>query len=186
MARLTAEKTATRPLAMRSRTDAETDATLGAPRAPARNRSDRSLVKNRRRLHRRALNSSRAARSNSVRPSTATRIALRARTNLQVRTSAKTESTLRGENHPRRPLQGWLRGSADHIEVSACHLPDIKHRKDDLAGITSNSRENQAAVLISFFNCTFRRIEFSVQCAAFSLSSIALRNPSFCLMFAWY
>src|SRR5205814_4763143 len=97
---------------------------------------------------------------------------------------AKTKSTLRRQNHPRHPLQGWLRGSIDQVEVSDCHLPGLKHCKD--RNYLKHSRENQAAVLISFFNCMFRRIEFSVQCAAFSLSSVALRNPSFCLRCAWY
>ena len=49
------QKTATRPVAIPGRADAEADATPRLTRAPARNRSDRRLVKNRRRLHRRAL-----------------------------------------------------------------------------------------------------------------------------------
>ena len=37
-----------------------------------------------------------------------------------------------------------------------------------------------------FFSCRVRRIEWSIQCAALSLSSAALCNPSFSLMCAWY
>src|SRR5262245_22199878 len=95
MARLVREKAATRPLAVPSRGDAEIDAMPWVARATARNRSDRRLVENRRRLHRRALRASRLARGSPVRPSAPTRIALRTRTNLQVRNPAKTKTTLR-------------------------------------------------------------------------------------------
>ena len=83
---------------------------LGLTRAPARNRSDRRLVKNRRRLHRRALRPGRIARRHSLRPRPPTRIALRARTNLQVRNPAKTKTTLRRQNHPRHPFSCRLTG----------------------------------------------------------------------------
>ena len=83
MARFAGAKNATRPMAISRRADAEADATPRLAGAPARNRSDRSLVKNRWRLHRRALNSSRAARGNPLRPGAPTRIALRTRTNLE-------------------------------------------------------------------------------------------------------
>jgi hypothetical protein len=104
MAPVAGAKTATRPVAIPSRVDAEADATPRLARASARNRSHRRVVKNRRRLHRRALNASRVARGNSVCPRAPARIALRARTNLQVRDPAKTKTTLRRQNHPRRPL----------------------------------------------------------------------------------
>src|SRR3954447_20440076 len=99
MARFAGEKTATRPLAMPSRTDAEANATAWAARAPARNRSDRCLVKNRRRLHRRTLGPSRIARGHPLRPRAPTGVALRAGTNLQDRNPAQTETTLRRQNH---------------------------------------------------------------------------------------
>src|SRR5204863_8979733 len=56
------EKNANRSLAISGRADAEADATPRVTRAPARNRSNRSVVKNRRRLHRRALRPGRVAR----------------------------------------------------------------------------------------------------------------------------
>src|SRR5580765_7657732 len=99
MARLARQKNATRPVAITVRVDAKADATARAARAPARNRSDRSLVKNRRRLHRRALRAGGVARGRPVRPRAPARIALRARTNLQVPNPAKTKTTLRRQNH---------------------------------------------------------------------------------------
>src|SRR4051794_24788047 len=99
MARLATEKTATRQVAMPSRVDAKADATPRITGALARNRSDRCLVENRRRLHRGALSPRRIARRNSVCPRPPTRIALRARTNLQIRNPAQTETTLRRENY---------------------------------------------------------------------------------------
>src|SRR4051812_30112347 len=104
MARFTREKTSIRPVAMPGRADAKADATPRLARAPARNRSDRSLVKNRRRLHRRALSAGRTARRRALRPGPPTRTPLRARTNLQVRNPAKIEATFRWQNHSRRPL----------------------------------------------------------------------------------
>ena len=104
MAWLTAEKTATRPLAISVRSDAEADATPRVTRAPARNRSHRRVVKDRRRLYRRAFSASRLARRHSLRPRPSTRAALRARTNLQVRNPTKTETTLQRQNHSRYPL----------------------------------------------------------------------------------
>jgi hypothetical protein len=108
MARFAREKNATRSLAIPVGADAETDATPRAPRAPARNRSNRSLVKNRRRLHRRTFRASRAARRRTLRSGAPTGLALRARTNFKVRNPAKTETTLRRQNHPRRPLSCGL------------------------------------------------------------------------------
>jgi hypothetical protein len=46
----------------------------------------------------------------------------------------------------------------------------------------ANVEVKSACAFTKFLNCLFRRIEFSVQCAAFSLSSAALRSPSFSLM----
>src|SRR5262245_53818594 len=104
MARLTPEKNATRPVAITGGADAEADATPRVTRAPARNGSDRCVVKNRRRLHRRALHPCRIARGNSLRSRAPTRVTLRARTNLEGRNSAETQTTLRRQNHPRHPL----------------------------------------------------------------------------------
>src|SRR6516162_405686 len=109
MAWLTGPKTARRPLAITVRANAEADATARITRTPSRNRSDRCLVKNRRRLHRRALNTSRLARRRALRPGPPTRVALRARTNLQVRNPAETKTTLWRENHPRRPFPRRLK-----------------------------------------------------------------------------
>src|SRR5262245_4963257 len=104
MARLTPEKTATRSLAITGRADAKTDATSWASRTPTRNRSDRSLVKDRRRVHRCALDASRLTRRRALRPGSSTGASLRTRTNLEVRDSPKTQTTLRRQDHPRRPL----------------------------------------------------------------------------------
>src|SRR4029077_16012788 len=68
MARLARQKKETEQLARPGRAYAEAHATARLTRAPARNRSNRSLVKNRRRLHRRALSASRVARRNPLRP----------------------------------------------------------------------------------------------------------------------
>src|SRR5215468_6969494 len=95
-------------MALALRADAEADATPRITRAPARNRSNRRLGKNRRGFHRRTLNPRRAARGNPLRPRPSTGIALRTRTNLQVRNPAKTKTTLRRQNHPRRPLSRRL------------------------------------------------------------------------------
>src|SRR5205823_8401315 len=54
---------------------------------------------------------SRCAR-NSLSPGSPTRVALRARTNLQDRNPAKTKTTLRHQNHPRRPLPRRVGGRA--------------------------------------------------------------------------
>src|SRR5438874_9805298 len=113
MARLPAEKTASRPLAIAGRAHAETDATPRFARAPARNRSDRSLVKNRRRLYRRTLSPGRVARGRALCARAPTRIALRARTNLQVRNPAQIKTTLRRQNHPRHPFPRRLTYGAD-------------------------------------------------------------------------
>ena len=113
MARLASEKNATRPLANTDRAYAETDATPRTPRTPAGNRSDRRMVKNRRRLHRCALCAGRIARRNSLRPGAPTGLALRARTNLQVRNPPKTQTTLWRQNHSRRPLPRRLTGRAN-------------------------------------------------------------------------
>ena len=114
MARLARQQNATRPLALPGRADAKADATPRFTRAPARNRSDRSLVENRRRLHRRTLGASRLARRSFVCARAPTRIALRARTNLQARNPAKTETTLRRQNHPRHPFPRRLKDAPDH------------------------------------------------------------------------
>src|SRR4029453_16124493 len=108
MAPFAREKTATGPGAIPGRTDAEADATPRIARAPTRDRSNRRLVKNRRRLHRRPLGPGRAARGNSLCPGPPARVALRARTNLQVRDPAKTKTTLRRQNHPRHPVPRWV------------------------------------------------------------------------------
>ena len=50
-------------------------------------------------------------RRDSVRPGSSTCIALRARTNLQARNPAKTKTTLRQQNHSRRPLPRRLKGA---------------------------------------------------------------------------
>src|SRR5262249_32471784 len=104
MARHAGEKTAARPLAMRGGCDAEADATPRVARAPARNRSNRRVVKNRRRFHSRALHSGGVTRRNPLHPRPPTGVALRARANLQARNPAKTKAALRLQNHPRRPL----------------------------------------------------------------------------------
>src|SRR5258707_5546920 len=123
MARIAPEEHATRPLAIPGGFDAEADATPRITRAPARNRSHRRLVKNRRRLHRRALRASRTARGRSVYARASTRVALRARTNLQVRDPAKTKTTLRRQDHPGCPLPCWLIGVLDSPDVSLCMTP---------------------------------------------------------------
>src|SRR5438094_780844 len=109
MAWFAREKTASRPLAIPGRVDAEAHATPRLTRASARNRSNRSLVKNRRRLHRRALCTGGVARGNPLRPGPSTRIALRTRTNLQDRNPSKTETTLWRQNHSGPPFPCWLR-----------------------------------------------------------------------------
>src|SRR5437899_1539039 len=109
MARPASEKIAARPLAIPGRANAKADATTRSARTAARNRSDRSVVKNRRRLHRRALGAGRVTRRRPLRPSPPTRIALRTRTNLQGRNPAKTKATLRRQDHPRYPFPRRLR-----------------------------------------------------------------------------
>jgi hypothetical protein len=114
MARFARQKNAARPLAIPRRANAEADATPRVARAPARNRSNRSLVENRRRLHRHTLGASRLARRSFVCARAPTRIALRARTNLQARNPAKTETTFRRQNHPRHPFPRRLKDAPDH------------------------------------------------------------------------
>jgi hypothetical protein len=119
MARRAPEKIAARPLAIPGRADAEADATSWVAGTPARNRSDRSVVKNRRRLHRRALRAGRVTRRRPLRPSPPTRIALRAGTNLQIRNPAKTKATFRRQNHPRRQVPRRLVRTATPLTLLA-------------------------------------------------------------------
>src|SRR5436190_6056948 len=113
MARFTRAKNATRSLAIAGRGSSKADATPRVARAFARNRSNRRLVQNRRRLHRRALRSGCVARGNSVRPRAPTSVALRTRTSLQARNPAETKTTLWRQNHSRPPLARWLKKAAD-------------------------------------------------------------------------
>src|SRR5436190_15725925 len=113
MARFARQKNATRSLAMPGRADAETDATPRLARTPARDRGNRRLVKNRRRLYRRTLSPGRVARGRALCARAPTRVALRARTNLQVRNPAQIKTTLRRQNHPRHPFPRRLTYGAD-------------------------------------------------------------------------
>ena len=75
------------------------------------NRSDRCLVENRRRIHRCAFRACRAARRRAVRSRAPASVALRARANFQVRHPAQTKTTLRRQDHPRRPFPRRLSSS---------------------------------------------------------------------------
>src|SRR5262249_56318864 len=94
------KKKGSRPVAITGGADAEADATPRVTRAPARNGSDRCVVKNRRRLHRRALHPCRIARGNSLRSRAPTRVTLRARTNLVCRLLLENQTTLHRHTHP--------------------------------------------------------------------------------------
>src|SRR6266566_4649951 len=134
MARSSRKTAATRPLASARGAGPETDAAFGTSRALARNRSHRRLVKNRRRIHRRALCAGRTARRRPLCPRAAASFALRTRTNLQVRNPAKTKTTLRRQNHPRRPFPRWLSRYCDEFILTkgcrvlfvALNLPSTK------------------------------------------------------------
>src|SRR6266403_5867347 len=100
MARTSRKENASGSVASTGGLASKVDAAARIARAPARNRSDRGLVKNRRRIYRRALGAGGIARRHTLRSSPPTSFALRARTNFQDRDLAKTEKTLWRQNDP--------------------------------------------------------------------------------------
>src|SRR5439155_19948733 len=104
MARFARKENATGPLAVARGAGPEVDAASGTSRALARNRSNRRLVENRRRIYRRALRARSIARRRTLRPRPPAGIALRTGANLQVGNPAKTQTTLRRENDPGYPF----------------------------------------------------------------------------------
>lgn len=86
------------------RGDSGIDEATWPARAITRSGSSRGVEPNRRRVYRRALDAGGIARGNLIRPRSPARFALRSRASFQDRHSAAIETTLRRQNHPRRPI----------------------------------------------------------------------------------
>src|SRR5438105_10969771 len=96
-------------LAAELRSVACPDAEARPEGAPARNRGDRSLVLDRRRIHCCPFRTHELARRRALRPCSSTVAALRTRANREGRGFAKIETALRWENDPRPSLSARVK-----------------------------------------------------------------------------
>jgi len=108
MARPARKENEGRPVAITSRGSSKADAAFVTSRALTRNRSNRRLVQDRRRIYRRAFGAGRFARRRPLCSGSPTRTSLRARANFEVRNTPEIEATLRRQNNSRHPLPRGL------------------------------------------------------------------------------
>src|SRR5947207_15205708 len=125
MARAAGEARIARPLATDFAIVAGVNAKTRAERAIARKRSDRRVVLDRTRIHRRPLRAGRSPRRHSLCPRPPAFIALRTRADREDRNLAKTKTTLRWQTHSRRSVSSWMTALGNHPCVQSAPRPSF-------------------------------------------------------------